>query len=148
MISIDTNILFYAFDPDSSFHEPARDFLDDNQSNSQILISELTLVEFYRLLRNPVIYRNPLSAPDAVAVIQSYRSHPNWTIVGFPDLGSNAIHDTLWRTAATPGIAYRRIYDIRLALTLQHFGVTHFATANVKDFQDLGFQRVWNPLTD
>jgi len=25
-------------------------------------------------------------------------------------------------------------------------GVTEFATLNVKDFQGLGFQRVWNPL--
>jgi len=26
--------------------------------------------------------------------------------------------------------------------------VTDFATRNLKDFQDQGFKRVWNPLTD
>jgi len=25
-------------------------------------------------------------------------------------------------------------------------GVTAFATANVKDYQDFGFRKVWNPL--
>lgn len=25
-------------------------------------------------------------------------------------------------------------------------GVTEFATVNVKDYQNLGFRRVWNPL--
>ena len=55
--------------------------------------------------------------------------------------------ELLWRAAATPQFPRRRIYDTRLALTLRHHGVTEFATANVKDFQDLGFTRVWNPLT-
>jgi hypothetical protein len=27
-------------------------------------------------------------------------------------------------------------------------GVTQFATSNVKDFQQLGFEKVWNPLTE
>jgi len=26
------------------------------------------------------------------------------------------------------------------------FGVTDFATANTKDFQGMGFLKVWNPL--
>ncbi|MFM8358316.1 MAG: hypothetical protein ACKOET_07130 [Verrucomicrobiota bacterium] len=29
---------------------------------------------------------------------------------------------------------------------LRHDGVTEFATANVKDFEGFGFERVWNPL--
>jgi hypothetical protein len=31
-------------------------------------------------------------------------------------------------------------------LTLRQCGVTHFATANVKDFEGWGFEKVWNPL--
>ena len=27
-------------------------------------------------------------------------------------------------------------------------GVTEFAMANVKDFEGLGFRKVWNPLPD
>jgi hypothetical protein len=38
------------------------------------------------------------------------------------------------------------VIDIRLGLTLRHFGVDQFATTNPKDFQSLGFQKVWNPL--
>jgi len=32
------------------------------------------------------------------------------------------------------------------ALALQAFGVTEFATANIKDFEGLGFAKVWNPI--
>jgi hypothetical protein len=49
-------------------------------------------------------------------------------------------------------IAFAFINDVfnfiyaRLALVLQTFGVTEFATVNCKDFEGLGFSRVWNPL--
>ena len=146
MISIDTNLLFHACNADSPDHEAALQFVTENSSNRQCVISELVLVELYRLLRNPVVLTRPLPAPDAASVIQSFRHHPNWAITGFPPLSSKSIHDRLWAVAALPGFAYRRIYDARLALSLQHFGVTDFATANVKDFDGLGFNRVWNPL--
>jgi hypothetical protein len=48
--------------------------------------------------------------------------------------------------AEKEGFARRRIFDVRLTKTLQAHGVTEFATANTKNFEGLGFQRVWNPL--
>lgn len=146
MISIDTNILFFSLNSDAPMHARAAAFVQQLTTRSDVVISELILVELYRLLRNPAVLARPLNAPQAVEIVAAYRLHPYWKITGSPEIQSTAIHDTLWQIAATPGIAYRRIYDIRLALTLQYFGVTHFATANVKDFQDLGFRRVWNPL--
>ena len=54
--------------------------------------------------------------------------------------------EEVWRMAASRRFACRRIIDARLALTLIHHGVREFATANLKDFDGLGFERVWNPL--
>ena len=48
--------------------------------------------------------------------------------------------------AESPAFARRRIYDARTALCLRAFGVKEFATANEKDFEGFGFERVWNPL--
>lgn len=31
-------------------------------------------------------------------------------------------------------------------LVLVEWGVTEFVTANVKDFQDFGFERTWSPF--
>ena len=53
----------------------------------------------------------------------------------------------LWELASKADFPYGKVYDARLALTLRHYGVTEFATRNVKDFQGFGFKRVWNPLT-
>jgi hypothetical protein len=52
----------------------------------------------------------------------------------------------LWEWAARTSSGFRHIIDARLAITLEHHGVTHFATANVKHFGGFGFEKVWNPL--
>ena len=44
--------------------------------------------------------------------------------------------------------AFRRLYDARATLTMTAQGVTEFATVNVKDYEGLGFRRVWNPLKE
>jgi toxin-antitoxin system PIN domain toxin len=146
MISIDTNILFYAYNSDSPPHQAAYKWLESIQNREDVAISEFILVEFYCLLRNPSVLKNPLSAEAAVGVIQEYRQHPKWRIVGFP-LESRNIHTQLWKYADDPGFAFRKIYDSRTALTLLHHGVTEFATRNIKDFRDFDFQKVWDPTS-
>ncbi|WP_397380295.1 TA system VapC family ribonuclease toxin [Prosthecobacter sp.] len=145
MLSIDTNLLLYAYSEAAPEHDRALAFITSMSASESVALSEFVLTEFYLLLRNPTVLKKPLTAPDAVRVIQSYRQHPRWKILGFPPT-SREVHADLWQQAATPGIARRRIYDTRTALCLRAFGVTEFATAKVKDFEGFGFQKVWNPL--
>lgn len=145
MLSVDTNILFHGFNADSPAHEAARAWLGSIARSDEVAISEFVLAEFYGLLRNPSVIDKPLSAPEAVDVVQAYRTHPCWRLIGFP-LESRPLHDALWKRSRSRDFAFRRIYDARSALTMVAQGVTEFATANVKDFQGLGFRRVWNPL--
>jgi hypothetical protein len=56
------------------------------------------------------------------------------------------VMDEVWKHAAKKDFAIRRIVDLRLGLSLVRAGVTEFATANLKDFDRIGFTRVWNPL--
>ena len=145
MTSFDANVLLYAFSRASPFHEPARRFLEELTARDDVAVSELVLVEFYTLLRNPAVLLRPLGAPAAVDVVQTYRRHPRWMLLGC-DPDSNAHHGELWPLAAEAGFGRRRIYDARLALSLRRQGVTAFATANVKDFSGYGFARLWNPV--
>ena len=144
MISCDTNILFHASDATSSHHASAREFLSRHKQDQQFLLCEQVLMELYCLLRNPTVCKNPLSAPDAVAVIQTFRRNPDWRIV---DAVQDArMMEQVWGWAANPTFAYRKIFDLRLAATLRAHQVHEFATRNIKDFEDVGFARVWNPL--
>lgn len=145
MTSLDANLLLYCYSQASPFHQRAREFLEGLALRDDVAISEFVLVEFYTLLRNPAVLVNPLDAAEAVGVVEVYRGHPRWMLLGF-DPDSVGLHNELWSIAGEQGFARRRIYDARMALSLRRKGVSEFATANVKDFERFGFLRVWNPL--
>lgn len=145
MISIDANILLYAINTASPWNESAHAWLTSIHQLEDVAISEFVLAEFYGLLRNPAVLEHPLAAEEAVDVIQIYRKHPRWRLIGF-SLESRPLHDSLWQKARVAGFAFRKIYDTRSALTMTSHGVTELATVNVKDFAGLGFRKVWNPL--
>ncbi len=146
MISVDTNLLLYAYSKAAPQHTAARDFLIGLTLRDDVALSEFILAELYLHLRNPAVLAQPLSADAAVGVIRSYRHHPRWRILGFPP-DSLATHEALWKLASGADFARRRLFDARTALVLRQHGVTDFATANVKDFASFGFDRVWNPLS-
>ena len=141
MLSIDTNILFAACEATAPSHAAARRFLESHRDNSDLVLCELVLVELYLLLRNPAVVANPLSARNAGHLILALRQNPKWRLVEHA-----SVMDAVWAKAGHDPFARRRVIDVRLALTLQHHGVTDFATVNTTDFRDLGFRRVWNPL--
>lgn len=147
MLSIDTNILLHGFNEDSPRQKAAFQWLESISEEEDVAISEFILAEFYGLLRNPAVLKHPLPADEAVEVVQVYRKHPRWRLIGFPT-ESRPLHDILWLKARTQDFAFRKLYDTRCALTMIAQGVTEFATMNVKDFEGLGFRKVWNPLTE
>lgn len=141
MIGIDTNILIYARVASAPLHAKAVAFLEQCAAEPDVVLAELVLVELYLALRNPAILAPPLDAASAAAECQHLRSHPNWALVEQAE-----VMGAVWQDAAVAGFARRRIIDVRLARTLLAHGVTDFATVNERDFQGLGFRRVWNPL--
>ena len=146
MLSMDTNLLMYAYNLASPYHQAAYQWMSSIQHDEDVAISEFILAEFHGLLRNPAVLKRPLDADDAVEVIQTYRLHPRWRLIGFP-VESRSLHDTLWQKARRKDFAFRRLYDARSALTMTAQGVTEFATVNGKDYEGFGFRKVWNPLT-
>ena len=145
MLSVDTNILFHGLNEDSPQHAAAHAWLVSISGDEGVAISEFILAELYGLLRNPAVLRHPLTAAEAVDVIQTYRTHPRWRLIGFP-MESRQTHNRLWDAACGQDFAFRRLYDVRTALTMTSQGVQEFDTADVKDFEGLGFRKVWNPL--
>ncbi len=144
MTSVDANVLLAAILPCQPLHSLARQCFESLLANGNVILAEQTLMETYGLLRNPVIQENPLTAPEAVSAIQAIRGNPRLIVVDVPQ--DRSIMDETWRIAAQSGFARRRIYDVRLARTLRHWGVDTFYTRNVGDFQDAGFAQLVNPF--
>ncbi len=141
MIACDTNILFPALEASHKDHLPARAFLEEQVNNREFAVCELVLMEVYTLLRNPVTCAKPLSAAAAVRKIENLRCNPHWAVLDYPGVLIKEVWEQAGRSEA-----FRRIYDIRLALTLRFHGVREFGTANIKHFSGFGFEKVWNPL--
>lgn len=143
ILSADTNLFLYAANPGSPHHAAARRFFDERAAGRErFLLCGLVLVEIYMQLRNPAVFAKPKSAAEAASFCETLRLHPNWE---FGDYEA-AVAGPLWQWAATTSAGFRQIIDARLAFTLRHHGVTHFATANDRHFGEFGFQAVWNPL--
>jgi predicted nucleic acid-binding protein len=143
MIGIDSNILLYSLNPVSEWHGPAVGFLRQTFGvpSIRVVLTDYVLLELYVLLRNPAVMARPLQAKAARDVVTSY-----WNIPNVMRVEHAQVMDAVWKLAGAKDFARRRVFDARLALTLRQSGVTHFATANAKDFQGLGFHKVWNPL--
>ena len=143
MLSADTNLFIYAADPDSPYQEEALRFFDEAAaSGEEFVLCELVMIEIYMQLRNPATLRKPYSPQEAADYCRSLLKETGWRHIDYDP----ALSPKLWKWAATAQSGIREIIDARLALTLRHHGVTRFATANVKHFQNFGFSEVWNPL--
>ncbi len=141
MLAFDTNLAVYAANSASPEHRKAVLFLDSLSTRTDVVVCELMLVELFLKLCNERIFPNPMKPKEAAAYCDIFRPNQAWGIV------ENApVMDEVWKRAARANFSYRRILDVRLALTLIHHGVSEFATHNVKDFHDAGFRRVWDPL--
>ncbi|MEM9479904.1 MAG: type II toxin-antitoxin system VapC family toxin [Verrucomicrobiota bacterium] len=141
MIAFDTNLLFHAIHEGSEVHTEARNFVQEHARNTECVMAELVLAELYLLIRNPVLVGSEMSPSKAVSVVQRFRENKSWKLVE-----NASVMSAVWELAGERGFARRRLFDVRLALTLQAHGVRRFATANVKDFEGMGFDDVWNPL--
>lgn len=144
MLSADTNLFIQAADPHSVFHTEALAFFSGMaDSGKEFVICELVLVELYMQLRNPAVFKkNAYTATQAADYCSDLRNNGDWRYIDY----DSAVSPKLWKWASATNSGFREIIDARLALTLRHHGVTHFATANVKHFRDFGFTEVWNPL--
>jgi len=142
MLSVDTNILAYAYNSEAAEHIPAARFIQANLENEDFAISEYVLVEFYNVVRNSSVMSSPLSAAAAVKKVQEMRSNPNWTLLRT----THDVSEEVWRIAATPQFPRRAIFDARLAYSLKAEGVKRFATRNVADFERFGLFEVFDPV--
>lgn len=144
MLSADTNLFVYAADPDSPHQEDALRFFEDSaRSGGEFVMCELVMVEIYMQLRNRATLKKPYSSQEASAYCNRLKTSTGWRHIDYHP----AVSTKLWKWASTTESGIREIIDARLALTLRHHGVTRFATANVKHFQNYGFTEVWNPLS-
>ena len=143
MKSLDTNILLYSINSDCPEYLLCRQLVDKalNEKESWIIADQVWF-ELYRLLRNPVVLQNPLTATQAAETINWYREKSGWLKCAWePDMMKELY--PIWNKEY---FSAKKSFDAVLAVSLKAHGVKDFYTRNIKDFENFNFFSVINPL--
>lgn len=143
--AIDTNILVYAHNNDSYFHEIAKDFIEtvmnerDENGDLQIGIPAQVFIEFISVVTSKKL-ENPLSLSQASAIVQDYI---DMEIMLFFQKETYLANFLELLGEAT---SRKQIFDVAIVATLKDNNVFGIYTANVSDFKKFSFLEVINPL--
>jgi toxin-antitoxin system PIN domain toxin len=115
---IDANVLVYAINTRAPHHEVAHRWLDDVLGGTETVgIPVLVAVAFLRLTTNSVILDRPLTADQALDVVEGWLGRPNVVLIE-----PTARHlDVLRGLLAVPGAAGNLVNDAHIAaLAVEH----------------------------
>ena len=144
MIAFDANVLYASLVRSEDTYDKALALMRELSGRDDVVMAEQTLIETYGLLRNPIITKPPMTGLEAVDTLDRLRANPHWKVVDVPS--DPAVMRRVWRAAKNRDFARRRIHDLRLAETLRYWKVDTFYTRNVRDFEDVGFEKLVNPF--
>lgn len=143
MNSLDTNILVYAANEDCAEHARANRLVNEAlEKPREWILSEQVLYEYYKAIRHPRILSHPLTATAAAAQIRFLREKSGFMICCY-ELSQ---WDEAARRLSRSDFPYQRTHDLILGLTLLRNGVTTFYSRNTKDFLEIGFRHLINPI--
>ena len=118
MILLDVNLLLYAYDARSSRHEPAREWLEQTLSGSETVgLPWVVMLAFIRLITRSVVVEHPLTAEEAIDLVDSWLEQPCVTVIHPTDR-----HPAVLRELLRPlGTAGNLTTDAHLAaLAIEH----------------------------
>jgi toxin-antitoxin system PIN domain toxin len=140
--AVDVNLLLYASDSNSEWHERAYAFLEScARGNELFCLGWPTLMGFMRMATHPRIFTRPLSPDDALRCVDALLelSHVRVLSEG----------EGFWRhyRAVTSGVPTRGnlVPDAHLAALLRQHGVKVLYTHD-RDFRKFDFLDVRDPL--
>jgi hypothetical protein len=143
MNSLDTNLLYYATNQACPEHTRARELIERGiQEPSGWIIADQVLLEYYRLVRNPLVMERPLSAADAAERVRFFRDDTGWRRCCY----DRECWEEVIGGLSAPRFPARRTFDLVLAVTLRRNGVKTFYTRNPRDFSGFGWFSVADPL--
>lgn len=78
MILVDANVALYAYDRSSPQHDAARRWFEGALNGDEdVRFALVTLLGFLRISTNPPVFRRPLPASRAIAIVSGWMARPN-----------------------------------------------------------------------
>jgi toxin-antitoxin system PIN domain toxin len=140
----DANLLLYAYDSDSPFHDTARSWWQACLSGQESVgLTHPTLFAFLRISTNARIYVNPLTLAESAGHVHSWLARRVSQVLQAP---ADHAQQVVALLEAAGGTAGNLVTDAQIAaLALSHRAVVHTADRDFLRFPDV---RCRFPLDD
>jgi len=140
--SIDANVLLFASDRGSRFHDRARTFLDECAAGAEVLcLAWPTVMAYLRISTHPRIFGAPLSPSDAMSNMEA--------LLTLPHVRSIAEGEDFWaryrETVGPTRVRGNLVPDAHLVALLRHHDVRTLYTHD-RDFLKFDHLDVRDPF--
>ena len=143
MIVFDTNVLVYAANEASEFHDPCRrSLIQAREDPSPAYLTWNVCYEFLRVLTDLRAHPEPRTPEDAWNFLTGLLDSPGFSLLT-PTTRHTAV---LGRTLAElPTIRGLRMHDLHTAVLMREHGISRICTRD-RDFRRFPFLEVVDPL--
>ena len=143
MFVVDTNLLLYARNENSPFHQRMRTSLAEWGAGAEAWFVTWSVVyEFLRVATHRFVFAYPLTFAEAWDFIASLRTSASFGILVETERHAEVVREL---TLEYPRISGNRLHDLHIAALMREHGVREIRTADL-GFHQFKFLRVVNPL--
>ena len=143
MLVFDTNVLVYAIDEDSPFHEPCRArIVQAREGPSPAFVTWSICYEFLRVTTHPRASLSPLTPKEAWGFLETLLASPTFDLLVATQRHAAVLTRTL---TEMPDIRGNMFHDLHIAVLMREHGVSRICTRDT-DFHRFPFLTVVDPL--
>jgi uncharacterized protein len=142
LIAVDTNVLIHAHQREASLHPQADACVRSlAESATPWAICHHSLVEFYGVVTQPRLWKQPSTPREAVNQMEAWLESPSLRLLHDQLQGLQTLTGLLIEAKVTGA----RVHDARIAACCLHHGVTELWTVD-RDFSRFPALKTRNPL--
>ena len=143
MFVVDTNILVYAADEDSSFHSPCRDHIEAwIRQPSPWYVTWGIVYEFLRVVTHPRVFRKPWAVLEGWKFVYAILVSPAVGILVPGERHTDVAAEVL---NSIPSLSGNLIYDAQTAILMREHGINRIYTRDT-DFFRFSFLEPVDPV--
>lgn len=144
MSVIDTNILIYAADRDSRFHDRSRSLVEEwRESAAPWYLTWGILYEFLRVTTHIRVLREPWTLEEAMAFVDALLAAPAGGVLVPTGRHADVLGEAV---SELPELSGNIVHEVTTAVLMREHGIRHIYTPGL-DFHRFPWVEVMDPLS-
>lgn len=142
MFVVDTNILVYAADEDSGFHNRCSKLVEDWRRQTSVwYVTWGILYEFLRVITHPRVFRKPWSVTKAWSFVEAILASPSLGLLVPTERHAVVAAEVI---KGLPSLSGNLLYDAQTAILMREHGIRRIYTRDT-DFHRFPFLEPVDP---